>query len=448
MQGMHGPTPQDAAAARRLADWVLARLADRRCGLPPAPPADLPPLPREGVGAEQAVARLLDLVLPSALPSDHPRYLAYVPGAPTVVSALVEAALSAASAYAGARLEAPALIAAEDAVLRWLADAAGLPESAGGTFVSGGSLANLGALVAARGDRGADRGRQAIVTGASAHSSLTAAGRVMGCDVVAAAPADAHGRLDAATLEEALGDRDPRGVVAVVATAGATNTGAVDDLAGVSAVCRERGLWLHVDAAYGGAALLSARARPLFDGIEGADSLTIDPHKWLFAPYDCAAVIYRDPIAAARSHAQSADYLYGAGEGASGEGGEVDPSDLAVHLTRRARGVPLWASVLAYGTDAYVEAVDTCLDTARYAADAIRSHPRLELALEPELTVVLFRRPGWTAPDYAAWSDASLRRGLAVVTPTRHAGESVLRLCFVNPLTAPSDVDLVLSGFE
>ncbi|MFA4965211.1 MAG: pyridoxal-dependent decarboxylase, partial [Thermoleophilia bacterium] len=226
-------------------------------------------------------------------------------------------------------------------------------------------------------------------------------------------------------------------------TAGATNTGAVDDLAGVAGVCAEHGLWLHVDGAYGGAALLSPRTRPLFRGLELADSLTVNPHKWLFAPFECSAIIYRDKAAAARALTQRADYLDAVAEEDGG-----NPWDLAVHLTRRPRGLPLWASLVAYGTDAYVEAIEGCLDTAGYAAAAVRAHPHLELAVEPALSVVLFRRPGWTPADYARWSEAAIRTGLAVATPTRHGGETMLRFCFVNPLTTTADVDLVVSSFD
>ena len=369
---MHEPTPEDAAVAHELVDWALARLADRR-GVLPARPASgpLPPLAPEGIGARAALATLRDAVIPTAIPPDHPRYFAFVPGTATVAATLADMALSAAMIYGGSRLEAGAAVEAEDAVLRWLADAAGFPESAGGTFVSGGSIANLSALVAARGGGEDAHRRRVIVAGASAHSSMAAAAHIMGCELVTAPAADAHGRLDGRVLEMALTGRDRADIVAVVATAGATNTGAFDDLAGVATVCAGHGLWLHVDGAYGGAALLSPRTRPLLDGIEGADSFIVDPHKMLYTPFDCAAVVYRDCTAARRSLTQTADYLDPICDVERG-----DPSDLAVHLTRRVRGVPLWASVLAYGTGAYAAAVDHCVEMAAYAADADRRDAR------------------------------------------------------------------------
>jgi glutamate/tyrosine decarboxylase-like PLP-dependent enzyme len=423
---------------RRAAGIGLVAGAARRSAVHPAG-GSLPELSEEGVGVEAAVDLLLTHVIASASPPDHPRYLAFIPGVPTVAAAIADMALAAAMVYGGSRLEAGAAVEAEDAVIRCLADVAGLPAAAGGTFVSGGSIANLSALVAARGDRHAAARRQCIVAGASGHSSLAAAARIMGCELVTAAPADDHGRLDGATLAAALEGHDAEDVVAVVATAGATNNGAVDDLTGVAAVCGERGIWLHVDGAYGGAALLSPRARPLFAGIERADSFVVDPHKWLYTPFDCAAVVYRDAAAARRALTQRAAYL----DWLHDDGG--DPSDLAIHLTRRARGVPLWASLLAYGRRAYADAVDQCFAIAEYAAGRVERAPHLELVLEPALTVLLIRRRGWGPAEYGAWSEHAIKRGLAFVIPTKHQGETALRLCFVNPLTTRADVDLVLA---
>lgn len=440
---MHEPTPEDIAAAQRVLAWSMARLADREGVLPPtAPAAALPELTADGIGIERTIDLLLGAVLPSAIPPDHPRYLAFIPGTPTVAATIADMALSAAMVFGGSRVEAGLAADAEDAVVRWLADAAGFPPAAGGTFVSGGSIASLSALVAARGDRPPSP-RQVIVAGASGHSSLAAAARIMGCELLTAPPADEHGRLTRATLVAALEGRGAGDVVAVVATAGATNTGAVDDLSGVAEVCGDRGIWLHVDGAYGAAALLSPRARHALTGIERADSFIVDPHKWLYAPFDCAAVVYRDAAVARQALTQRADYLV-----CLEDEGMGNPSDLAIHLTRRARGVPLWASVQANGRQAYADAVDHCFEIAAYAADQVTASAHLELVLDPALTVLLVRRRGWDKAEYEAWSTRVLERGLAFVTTTIHHAETVLRLCFVNPLTTRDDVDLVLGDLN
>jgi glutamate/tyrosine decarboxylase-like PLP-dependent enzyme len=437
---MFNPTAADAAAARAVEEWALARLTGRRAVLPRSEPqGPLPPLRAEGIGTQAVLDLFLTQMAPTALPPDHPRFLAFIPGTPTVAAALADMALAPAMIYAGSHLEGGQVVEAEQAVVRWLADLAGFPPSSGGTFVSGGSIATLSALVAARGGGPEAHRRRFIVAGQSAHSSVTAAAHIMGCTLVAAPAADAHGRLGARVLERGLDGLDPSEVVAVVATAGATNNGAFDDLAGVAGVCAARGLWLHVDGAYGGAALLSPGTRPLLEGIERADSFIVDPHKMLYSTFDCAALVYRDGRAASCALTQTADYLE------VGDGDTPNPSDLAIHLTRRARGLPLWASVVAYGTDAYTAAVDHCVDLTAYAAAKISASQELELVLEPSFTVVVLRRLGWSAGDYASWSDRAMARGVAVVLPTRHDGEPCLRLCFVNPLTTSEDVDLVLA---
>ncbi|MBC7559335.1 MAG: aspartate aminotransferase family protein, partial [Dermatophilaceae bacterium] len=425
-----------------LAEWI----ADRRttpAPMRPARTAELPEVTRSGIGIQATWAVLRDVLLPTTFPTDHPRYLAFVGGSPTPAAVIADAALSAASVYGGTELEAGDVVLAERVAIRWLCDVVGYPEQAHGVFVSGGSLANLSALVAARHGRMSAGGvvPGVIVAGASAHSSVRAAAAIMGCRVVLAGSQDRPLRVS--DLAPVLDSLDADSVVAVVASAGATNTGAVDALEEITADCAERGIWLHVDAAYGGAALLAPARRADFEGIQRANSVTIDPHKWLFTPFDCAAVLYLEPTIARSAHQQRAVYL----DAVNDDEGD-NPADYAAHLTRRARGLPVWASLVANGTDAYVDAVECCLAVADYAAKQIEASPHLGLATEPHLSVVLFRRHGWSSKHYARWSAQAQARGMALVTPTTFAGEPVLRLCFVNPLTSTDDVDLILNSLE
>src|SRR5262249_25065101 len=173
---------------------------------------------------------------------------------------------------------------------------------------------------------------------------------------------------------------DPASVCAVVANAGSTNAGLVDDLAGLARVCGDRGLWLHVDAAYGGGALLAPSAQGRFAGIERSDSLVIDPHKWLYAPLDCAGLLYRNPSLARVVHGQHAAYLDTVNDEVEG----WNPGDYAYQLTRRARGLPFWFSLAINGTDAYRDAVERVLETTQLAAERVRARPHLELVCEPE----------------------------------------------------------------
>jgi glutamate/tyrosine decarboxylase-like PLP-dependent enzyme len=250
---------------------------------------------------------------------------------------------------------------------------------------------------------------------------------------------DERGRLTGEALRGSLDAAGDDGVFAVVASAGATNAGTVDDLAGVADVCAERGLWLHVDGAYGGAGLLAPSVRPLFDGIERADSFIVDPHKWLFAPYDACALLYREPSVALRAHRQEASYLDTALATP-----DWNPADYAFHLTRRARGLPLWFSLATYGTDAYREAIESVLALTRAAADEIRRRPELDLIMEPDLSVLLFRRAGWTSDDYERWWRRVLDAQVGFVQPTSWEGERVARLCFVNPNTTIEHVRAIL----
>lgn len=446
---MHAHGPALDAFADEVIAFARRRVAADAHGLPlgtPRTPAELDAaggetITQAGIGASEALRLFREVLEPACLSSDHHRYMAFVPAAPSEVSVLADLAVSACSIYAGSWLEGGGAVWAENQALRWLADLAGMPGGAGGVFVSGGTTGNLSALVAARAAAASRRGgrphRWALVAGEEAHSSIEAAARVMDVDLVTV-PGD---RLAGGALEGVLAGVADR-AFAVVATAGSTNLGLVDDLESVAAVCRARDVWLHVDGAYGGAALAAPSARHRFAGIEHADSFIVDPHKWLFAPFDACALIYRDPGVAKACHAQHAEYLevlYGA---------EWNPSDYAVHLSRRARGLPLWFSLAAYGAGAYADAIETCLRTAREAAELVRAAAHVELVLEPELSVVVLRRPGWTAEDYRSWSVALLRAGEGFVVPSAHRGEPMVRLCIVNTRSSAADVTAILDSMR
>jgi glutamate/tyrosine decarboxylase-like PLP-dependent enzyme len=288
-----------------------------------------------------------------------------------------------------------------------------------------------------------------LVSG-GAHSSIVQAARVMDADVVVA-PADDRGRLTADAIRATgteLSSEDRGRLFAVVATSGTTNAGVVDDLAAAADVAAELGTWLHVDGAYGGAGLAAPSVRDLYDGIERADTFIVDPHKWLFAPFDSCALVYRDPEIGRLAHTQHAEYLdvlHADHEHASGSA-NWNASDYAHHLTRRARGLPFWFSLATYGTDAYADAVERTLQVTREGAALVAAADHLELLMEPELSIVLFRRVGWGPADYQAWSDDQLRRGESFVTPSAWGTETVLRWCIVNPTTTVDDLaDIIQS---
>jgi glutamate/tyrosine decarboxylase-like PLP-dependent enzyme len=279
-------------------------------------------------------------------------------------------------------------------------------------------------------------GQWRLACTAQAHSSVQAAAAVLDAEVVIV-PENDQGQLTGEALRSAL--INSHDVFAVVASAGTTNAGIIDDLAGIANVCQQFGVWLHVDGAYGGAALAASSARHLFNGIERADSFIVDPHKWLFATYDCCALLYRQPELARAAHSQHAGYLDTIDR-------EVwNPWDYGVHLTRRARGLPFWFSLATHGTKRYAAAIEQTLATARAVAEGIRGIPQLRLLLEPTLSVVLFERPGWDDAAYLRWSRRLALEGRILCIPTQWKGRTVLRLAFVNPATEADHVLEVLA---
>ena len=436
---MHHHTPE----IDELADKIF-RFAKERIELDPIPlgeaktEAELQEtcgdtITPDGIGGDEALRLFIDVLHEASLSVDYTRYLSFVPAAPTETSVLFDLVVGACSIYGGSWIEGAGAVFAENQALAWLTEIAGMPPETGGVFVPGGTVGNLSAMVAARGhalerNGGQRPDRWVFLASWQAHSSVKANAAVMDADIVLVPVGDdlrMHG--DA--------------VAGVVATSGTTNLGLIEDLRGIGDACRERDVWFHVDGAYGGAALAAPSARPLFDGLELADSFIVDPHKWLFAPFDCCALLYREPDAARDVHAQHAGYL-----AFLDEWGDWNPSDFAIHLTRRVRGLPFWFSLATHGTDAYADAVQITLDVAASAAAQIEAAPHLELVHEPSLSVVAFRRIGWEADDYTAWSVKTMQDGTAFVVPSRHLGEPIFRFCFVNPRTTPDDVATILAA--
>ena len=447
---MHEFTPDVESLAQEILDYSLIRLKDN-------PPLDGPKSVEElfalvgntitaaGLGGSSALKIFKDVLAPACISTDHPRYLAFIPSAPTEAANLFDLVVGASALYGGSWLEGAGAVFAENQALRWISDLAGLPESAGGVFVQGGTIGNLSALVTARNHartKFSDVTRWAVACSKEAHSSIKAAADVMDIELVKV-PTDAHGVMQGSAVQEAVAKYESthagHKVFAVVATAGTTNLGIIDDLHGIADYVHSRGIWFHIDGADGLAALCSPAVRPKFDGVERADSLIVDPHKWLFAPFDACALIYREPQLAKKAHLQHAEYL-----DTLNDDGEWNPSDYAIQLTRRARGLPLWFSLATHGTDAYAEAMNKTMSVAQSAAELIKAHPRLQLLVEPNLSIVAFTRPGWSAEQYQAWSDKLLADQIGFVTPSAHNGQPILRFAIVNPWTQVSDIEAIL----
>lgn len=377
---------------------------------------------------------------------DSPRFLSFIPAAPTKASLLFDMVVSASSLQGTSWLEAAGAIIAENQVLSLLAKQAGLDSHAGGCFVSGGSLGNLSALTTAR-----DHGRRQhpelqgrrlrFAVSEEAHSSVAKALHVIDVDALVVPTID-H-RLTLSALEAALAaDPEPETVVGVVATGGTTNAGIIDDLEDLGIYCRAKGLWFHVDCAYGGGAMFSSTHSHLLSGLRYVDSFIVDPHKWLYAPFDCAALLYRDPRIAKATFTQNAAYLDIIH---SDSKEEWNPTDYAMHLTRRARGLAIWFSLCVYGIKAYIDAVDDSINIANRAAAMIEDCEHLELVRDPSLSIVLFRRKGWSDQQYSAWSTQLLQDQIGFVTPTKWEGETIARFAFLHPETTEAMVAEILA---
>jgi len=405
----------------------------------------------KGIGGEVAFNLWKEHLMKANVSIDHPRHLAFVPASPTRAAIMFDLVTSASSIHGAYWMEGAGGIFCENEAMKWIVSLTGLPEGAFGVFTSGGTAANLSAMVTAReywrendifkGEKGL------IIASIGAHSSIKAMAKVIDVDVLLV---DTEDRLLGSNLQATINNltaHQRKRLFAVVATGGTTNAGIIDDLAGIAVICEKEQLWFHVDAAYGGGALAADSVRHLFNGIEKADSITIDPHKWMFSPYDCGAVIYKIPELAKKAHSQQGSYLdIFKDEGAHG----FNPTDYQIQLTRRVRGLPLWFSLAMHGTDRYKEAVERGLELAQIAGRLIQEKPHVELVRNPSLSCVLYRRIGWKREDYTHWTYENHRKGFALVTPTKwkkgDTFETVSRFCFINPDTTEKDIEMILDS--
>nr|WP_201471155.1 pyridoxal-dependent decarboxylase [Microbacterium hydrocarbonoxydans] len=444
---MHAASPESTAIVDAVLDYSRRRMLAADVPLDkPQSPAELTRLvgttiTDAGLGSQRALSVFEHILAPACLTTSHPSYLSFIPTAPTIASIAFDLVVSASGLYGGSWLEGAGAVHAENEVLSFLASEFGLPDTAGGVFVQGGTIGNLSALVAAReaaktrllADGKELPRRWKIVCSVEAHSSNKSAAKVMDADVLLV-PAGDDGVLRADAVREALVEHGDE-ICAVVATGGSTNFGIVDDIAGIAALKDELDFWLHIDGAYGLTAMLAPEARHVFAGVERADSVIVDPHKWLFAPFDCCALIYRDPDAGRRAHTQHAEYL-----DTLTDAGDFSPSDYSIQLTRRPRGLPLWFSLATYGVTAYREAVSATLALTQRIAAEITARPELRLVRDPQLSVVVFERDGWQREDYDRWSDELLDSQRAFVVPSSHRGRPNTRFAILNPLTTFDDL--------
>ncbi len=451
---------------QRLADAASRRLIERIGRLRGERPwrgatrAELEPLlrepaPEEGRDPVAVLERALDDVLPVAARVDHPRFFAFVPSAPTWPGVIADFVAAGHNIFQGTWLGSAGPSALELVVLDWFREWIGYPEGAGGLFTSGGSAAILDALVAAREYHSAP-GRPAIFLSDQSHSALERAARIVGVrpEGVFRIPSDDDFRLPVTALAAAVGRARAQGFVpiAVCANAGTTNTGAVDPLAAIAGFCREQGVWLHVDAAYGGFAVLCERGRELLAGIAEADSISLDAHKWLFQPFEAGCVLVRDVRTLERAFSVQPEYLQDTRLGSE----QVNFADRGYQLTRSFRALKVWMSIQTFGLRRFREAIAQGIELADRAGRYVRTSAALELLSPPSLGIVCFRfRPRgaeWPPAKLDALNEALQARvigsGTAMISSTRLRGAYCLRLCIMSHQTDWSDVEATLSFIE
>ena len=393
------------------------------------------PVPTRAHDLGEDLSLLADLVLAHQQHGDHPRYFARVPGPSSFPGILADwlgtGLQSVASSWGGG--SGPTTV--ELVVIEWMREALGLAPDSEGILLSGGSMANITGLIAAR----TLHGEGVVYLSDQTHASIPRGLRAMGLDPVQLryVPTDQGLRLDPGELERTIAVDRASGLQpsVLVATSGTTNTGAVDDLPALAAICQAEGLWLHVDGAYGGAAALSARGRQAMPGLELADSFVTDPHKWLFQPYDIACLFVRGSGSLERAFAMNPEYL------ADLHGTEVDLHNRSMELTRRSRALKLWLTFRAYGLPTLQRAIDRGIALAEYAERVIAAHPRLEVVTGAQLGIITFAGRDCTDADHRQAIATLNADGFAAASSTVLRGRTVLRLCIINPRTTTDDLD-------
>jgi aromatic-L-amino-acid decarboxylase len=435
---------------RRLVDQAMERIVDYIESLPSQPATDIEggaavarsvmePLPEHGAAFPALLDRLFNDLIPKGYNTAGPGYLAYIPGGGIFHSALADLIAGSVNRYVGVWAAAPALAQLEAAVVRWFADLIGFPPEARGLLTTGGSMANFTALVAARRDRLPENFLNGVIYASDqVHHSVTKAAILAGFPeaCIREIPSDSRFRIDVEALKRAVREDRNRGFAPflLVASAGTTNTGAVDDLEAMADIAEKEKLWLHVDAAYGGFFLLTERGRRAMRGIERSDSVTLDPHKALFISYGTGSLVVRNGEALRRAHSVNAHYLPPMQE----ESDLVDFCLYSPELSRAFRGLRVWLPMKMHGAGAFRQNLDEKLDLARWAVSELRRIPELEIIAEPQLTVVAFRvhRAGLGDEELNSLNRRLLEginaRRRVFLTSTTLGSKFVIRICVLS----------------
>jgi aromatic-L-amino-acid/L-tryptophan decarboxylase len=414
------------------------------------------PLPERPTPVDALLDQLRRVVWPNIGNVQHPRFFAFIPSPSNFVSVMADALAAGFNPFAGNWLEGSGPAQIELVTIDWLREMCGLPETAGGLFVSGGSMANLTALAAARRVMVDERSDDAVVYFSDqTHNSIEKALRVLGFarEQIRALPSDKNFRLPVESLRRAVSEdrADGKRPFCVIANAGTTNTGAVDPLNQLADLCELENLWLHVDGAYGAAACLSERGRRLLTGIERADSLSLDPHKWLFQPFEIGCVIARDARLLKKTFHTMAGYLE---DTKRAEEEEINYYDYGVQLTRGFRALKLWLSIKTFGATAFREAINRGFEMAEFAESLLRQSDCWRIISPATFGIVtfIFVAEGLSESEiseiHRRMVEAMAEDGFAFANSTALRGQTVMRLCTINPRTTEDDVRATIKQLE
>jgi aromatic-L-amino-acid decarboxylase len=450
-------------AMRSLVDQAMARIVPHILSLPEQPAQDLAgadelalgmaePLPRSHASFESLLEVLFDQAIPKTLNTASPGYLAYIPGGGLFHSAVADLVSDAVNRYVGIWAAAPALVQIEANVLRWFCQMVGFPEGAGGILTSGGSIANLTAVIAARADRlPEDFLKGTLYTSSQTHHSVEKAAALAGFPArnVRSIEVDDRQRIRMDLLAQRIAEDRTSGFspFLLVVNAGTTNTGAVDDLDAAADLAAREGMWMHVDGAYGGFFVLTAQGRKVLHGIERADSITLDPHKGLGLPYGTGCLLVRDPAKLRKANHASADYL----QDMQVDEAKVDFSELSPELSRPFRGLRIWLPMKLHGVGPFEEHLEEKLELARLAHSELKNMPGIEILAEPQLSILAFRlNPGDLGLEdlnerNRRFLEAINAPGRIYLTPTFLDGAFVIRIAL---LSFRTHRDRMLMGLE
>ncbi len=413
------------------------------------------PLPVSATPVAELLQQVQTFVFSEMTHQDHPRNFAFVPGPGNFVGAMADAISAAFNVFCGVWIGPSGAAQIEIVTIDWLRQLFNFPGDAAGLFVSGGSMANLTCLAVARHNKLANNpANAAIYFSDQTHSSVAKGLKILGFQQyqLRKIASDSNFCLPMDALRQKISADRKQGLVpfCVVGNAGTTNAGAIDPLDEIADFCVSEGLWMHVDGAYGGAAALTTAGRALLKGLDRADSLTIDPHKWMFQPYEIGCALIRNGSHLNDTFKVSAEYLKIIEQSAE----QPNFSDYGVQLTRGFRALKLWMSLKAFGIEAFRSAISIGMAHAVETEALLRANPVWQIVTPAQLGIITFRyvAAGRSEPDLdrlnSNIADAIIDSGFAMLSPTVLGGKTVLRMCTVNPRTTHDDIAATISRLE